>query len=156
MRANRRRDTEPELRIRRLLHAEGMRFRVDLPIRLDGSRPVRPDLVFTRARLAVFVDGCFWHGCSEHKGPSKTNAHYWTPKIASNAARDRRHTRALADAGWTVLRFWEHEPADEVARHIQSVYRRLLDQRAKSLSESSRGPVGSYRAPPGRSPGPSA
>lgn len=127
MRANRRRDTQPELRIRRLLHAQGMRFRVDLPIRIDGARPIRPDLVFTRAHLAVFIDGCFWHGCAEHKGPSKTNSHYWTPKISGNAARDRRHTRALADAGWTVLRFWEHEPADEVARQVQSVYARLLD-----------------------------
>lgn len=128
MRANRRRDTGPELRIRRLLHARGLRFRVDLPVRIDERRPVRPDVVFTRARLAVFIDGCFWHGCPEHgQRPDVRNGHYWTPKIAGNAERDQRHTRALANAGWTVLRFWEHESPDEVASKIQWAYEQLAD-----------------------------
>ncbi len=127
MRANRRRDTRPEWRIRQLLHEHGLRYRVDLPIRVPGARLVRPDVVFTRAWLAVFVDGCFWHGCPDHKGRPKTNAHYWEPKLAGNADRDQRQTRALAEAGWTVLRFWEHESPAEVAREILRVYRRLLD-----------------------------
>jgi len=123
MRANRRRDSAPELRIRKLLHAQGLRFRVDLSVRLDGSRPVRPDVVFTRARLAVFVDGCFWHGCPEHgQRPGVRNGHYWTPKLAGNAERDQRQTRALVDAGWTVLRFWEHEPPEIVVDEIRRVY----------------------------------
>jgi DNA mismatch endonuclease (patch repair protein) len=126
MRANRRRDTEPERRVRRRLHAGGLRFRVDLPIPVGDGRPVRPDIVFTRARLAVFVDGCFWHGCPEHgRRPEVKNRHYWGPKIARNVERDHEHKRALADAGWTVLRFWEHESPEAVALEIQRAYERL-------------------------------
>jgi DNA mismatch endonuclease (patch repair protein) len=100
-----------------LLHAHGLRFRIDLPIRIPGHRAVRPDIVFTRSRVAVFIDGCFWHGCPEHgKRPTVQNAHYWRPKIAGNAERDIRHTAALESVGWVVLRFWEHEdPADVVS-----------------------------------------
>jgi DNA mismatch endonuclease, patch repair protein len=123
MRANRRRDTEPERRIRQQLHSCGLRYRVDLPIRLPGTRLIRPDVVFTRARLAVFIDGCFWHGCPEHKGRPKANSHYWGPKINGNIERDRRQTVALIAAGWTVLRFWEHEPATDVAQQIEHAYR---------------------------------
>lgn len=122
MRANRRRDTAPERGIRRLLHARGLRYRVDLPIRVGHARPVRPDLVFTRARLAVFVDGCFWHGCPDHKGRPKKNAHYWGPKIAGNIDRDERQTEALAEAGWAVLRFWEHDPPEAAAAAIARAY----------------------------------
>lgn len=122
MRANRRRDTGPERRIRKLLHARGLRYRVDFPIRIGGARPVRPDVVFTRARLAVFIDGCFWHGCPDHKGSPKTNGHYWGPKLTGNADRDRRQTRALSEASWTVLRFWEHESSEAVAEEIARVY----------------------------------
>lgn len=122
MRANRRRDTAPEWRIRRLLHARGLRYRVDLPIRLAGVRLIRPDIAFTRVRLAVFIDGCFWHGCPDHKGRPKTNVHYWGPKITGNAERDQRQTDALVDAGWTVLRFWEHESPEAVVAEIRRVY----------------------------------
>jgi DNA mismatch endonuclease, patch repair protein len=123
MRANRRRDTGPELRIRKLLHSHGLRFRVDLPLRVGDGRPVRPDIVFTRAHLAVFIDGCFWHGCPKHgQRPSVQNGHYWTPKIAGNVARDERHTQALVEAGWTVLRFWEHEAPETVAWEIARGY----------------------------------
>lgn len=126
MRANRRRDTTPEWRIRRLLHAQGFRYRVDPPIRLPGVRLIRPDVAFTRVRLAVFIDGCFWHGCPEHKGRPKTNTHYWGPKIVGNAARDQRQTEALVDAGWTVLRFWEHESPEIVVAEIRRVYETRL------------------------------
>lgn len=124
MAAIRRRDTLVERRVRSLLHAEGLRFRVDLPIRLDGMRPIRPDIVFTRRRLAIFLDGCFWHGCPEHgRRPNVRNGHYWSPKIGGNRERDARHTAALEAAGWTVLRFWEHESADRIAEHVKSAAR---------------------------------
>jgi DNA mismatch endonuclease (patch repair protein) len=123
MAAIRRRDTEPERAVRSLLHARGLRYRVDLPIRLEGHRPIRPDIVFTRQRVAVFIDGCFWHGCPEHgQRPEIRNGAYWSPKIAGNTERDQRHSAALEAAGWTVLRFWEHEPpqavADEVSQRL--------------------------------------
>jgi DNA mismatch endonuclease (patch repair protein) len=104
------------------LHNMGLRFRVDFPIRLHGTRPIRPDIVFTRRRTVVFCDGCFWHGCPEHGvRPTGRNRHYWAPKIAGNRERDKRHTSALHAAGWTVLRFWEHEDAEYVARRVAAV-----------------------------------
>lgn len=115
MRANRRRDTEPERVLRSRLHAAGLRFRVDHPVRVEGyPRPVRPDVVFTRAKIAVFYDGCWWHGCTtlgcpDAPRPSVKNGDYWLPKINGNRDRDRRQTAALEAAGWTVLRFWGHE-----------------------------------------------
>lgn len=134
MRANRRRDTEPERRVRTLLHAGGMRFRVDLPVAAGRARPVRPDIAFTRGCLAVFIDGCFWHGCPEHgRRPQVKNRHYWGPKIARNVERDIEHTQALAASGWTVLRFWEHEAPGTVALRIRETYERLLVLRSETL-----------------------
>lgn len=109
MRANRRADTQPELVLRRALHARGYRFRKDYRLDLDGGR-VRPDVAFTRARVAVFVDGCFWHACPEHGTRPASNAWYWAPKLARNVERDRTADALLAKAGWTVVRIWEHEP----------------------------------------------
>lgn len=124
MAAIQRRDTNPERKLRSLLHASGLRFRVDLPIRVSDQRPIRPDVVFTRRRLVVFMDGCFWHGCPEHgRRPGIRNGHYWTPKIAGNIQRDRRHVDALKGAGWDVLRFWEHETAEAVAVAVISAVR---------------------------------
>jgi DNA mismatch endonuclease (patch repair protein) len=121
MAAIRRRDTKPERAIRSLLHAQGFRFRVDLPIRIDGLRPIRPDIVFTRRRVAVFCDGCFWHGCPEHGlRTGVRNGYYWDPKIAGNVERDWRQTAALEGAGWRVVRFWEHEDAFAVVDRIAS------------------------------------
>lgn len=108
MAAVRRTDTKPELALRSALHRDGLRFRKDFPIRLDGAR-ARPDIVFTRARIAVFVDGCFWHSCPQHGTRPATNTDYWNPKLERNAARDRRNTEALTSAGWTVIRIWEHD-----------------------------------------------
>lgn len=124
MAAIRRRDTGPERAIRSLLHARGLRFRVDHPIRIPGFRLIRPDIVFPKRQIAIFIDGCFWHGCPEHgKRPEIRNGHYWTPKIAGNVERDQRHTAALEAAGWMVLRFWAHEPAVQVTavveRHVR-------------------------------------
>ncbi|MFM2475366.1 very short patch repair endonuclease [Burkholderia cenocepacia] len=121
MQANRRRDTGPELAVRRLLHARGLRFRVDLTVE-SGIRS-RPDIVFTRRRIAVYIDGCFWHGCPQHRTQPKANADYWTPKLQRNVARDMEVTAALRSAGWTVLRFWEHEDPREVADAIERAVR---------------------------------
>ncbi|MCH9732627.1 MAG: very short patch repair endonuclease [Actinomycetia bacterium] len=107
MAAIRRTDTRPELLLRSALHARGLRFRKDYAIRADG-RIIRPDVAFTRYRLAVFLDGCFWHGCPEHGRPPKSNNSYWLPKLAKNAQRDREQAKILTDAGWTVIRVWEH------------------------------------------------
>lgn len=115
MRANHRRDTRPELAVRRILHSQGHRYRVDYPP-LGGRR--RADVVFTRLRLAVFIDGCFWHSCPVHFVAPKRNHEYWEPKLQCNVERDRETNALLADAGWRVLRFWEHESAVRVATEI--------------------------------------
>lgn len=121
MQGNRKRDTRPELLLRREFHARGLRFRVDLPVAVDGLRAVRADIAFTRQRLLVFVDGCFWHGCPMHGTSPRTNAGYWSAKIAANRDRDVRQTEALEREGWTVLRVWEHEPAPEAAHRVCAV-----------------------------------
>lgn len=117
--ANHRRDTRAEIEIRRRLHSSGARYRVDYaPDRKDRRR--RADIVFTRAMIVVYVDGCFWHGCPIHYIEPKTNVGYWRPKIARNIARDAATTRSLESQGWTVLRYWEHEDPDTVAEDILS------------------------------------
>ena len=119
MRRNPRRDTKPEVALRSELHRRGLRFRKDLPIRAPG-RVVRPDVAFTRSRLAVFVDGCFWHACPIHGTQPSANMDYWEPKLARNVARDRAVDAALSEAGWQVLRAWEHEDPAEVAKRVAS------------------------------------
>jgi DNA mismatch endonuclease, patch repair protein len=128
-RANRRRDTKPEVELRAALHRLGLRFRKDLLIRCGGVR-VRPDVVFTRWKLVVFVDGCFWHGCPDHGSVPKTNREYWVPKLRANVERDVRASEALTAAGWSVLRFWEHEDVEEAAGAVRSA----IDQRRASTS----------------------
>jgi DNA mismatch endonuclease (patch repair protein) len=123
MRANRRRNTAPEMAVRRLVHAAGLRYRVDA--RPIGSLNRRADLVFSRAKVAVFIDGCYWHGCPEHGTKARTNTDYWVPKIARNRERDAETDRLLADAGWQVIRVWEHEDAAEVALIVGSAVRGL-------------------------------
>jgi len=122
MQANRRRDTKPEKAIRSLLHARGLRYRCDFRIDVPSGR-VRPDIVFTRRRIAVFVDGCFWHSCPAHGAPPRTNARYWVPKLARNVQRDLRNTEALTSAGWTVIRIWEHEDAFVASSQIEAIVR---------------------------------
>lgn len=117
MRANRRRDTSPELEIRRRIHAAGLRYRVDAAV-LPGDRRRRVDIVFTRRRIAVFIDGCFWHGCPEHFVYPKANADYWGLKIARNRERDAETNLRLRNEGWMVLRYWEHEDPGEVSAAI--------------------------------------
>src|SRR5688572_22759595 len=107
MRANTKADTTPELRLRRELHRRGLRFRKHFRIRAAGV-VVRPDVVFTRQRMAVFVDGCFWHSCPTHGTQPATNATYWQAKFQHNRIRDERVNEALRSDGWEVLRIWEH------------------------------------------------
>jgi DNA mismatch endonuclease (patch repair protein) len=113
MRANRRTDTKPELALRHALHRLGYRYRKDYRLDLDGGRRVRPDIAFTARKVAVFVDGCFWHACPEHGSKPRANEWYWGPKLIKNVERDRVNDAALILAGWTVVRLWEHVPLDE-------------------------------------------
>jgi DNA mismatch endonuclease (patch repair protein) len=116
MRRQRRRDTSLELGLRRRLHALGYRFRVDY--RMERTLRCRGDIVFTRRKVVVFVDGCFWHGCPEHATAPKNNAGWWHEKLAANVERDRRNSTALQALGWTVVRIWEHESIDEAVERI--------------------------------------
>lgn len=111
--AQRIRDTAPELAVRRAMHALGLRYR--LGRRVLGCRP---DAVFPTERVAVFVDGCFWHGCPDHSRPVKANGAWWAAKIRRTAERDTRQTATLAAAGWSVVRAWEHDDPGEVARAV--------------------------------------
>lgn len=120
MLGNKRKDTEPEKRVRNLLHGMGLRYRVDYSP-LGGRR--RADIVFTRSRIAVFIDGCFWHGCPEHYIAPKSNAGYWSSKIARNTERDAETAAELEEAGWKVFRAWEHEVPDTVANSIAVLVR---------------------------------
>lgn len=117
MRGNRAVDTRPEIRLRSALHRRGLRFRKNLMVEAVGTR-VRPDVVFTRRRFAVFVDGCFWHSCSLHGSTPTANRAYWEAKLSRNRARDARVDDALAVAGWRVLRVWEHVPPGEAAATV--------------------------------------
>ncbi|NMD56337.1 very short patch repair endonuclease [Tsukamurella columbiensis] len=119
MQANRSQDTKPELRVRRALHALGLRYRVGIAPEPTLRR--RADIVFTRARVAVFIDGCFWHGCPEHgRSTFNHNADYWPEKIAGNIARDMDTSERLERAGWRVLRFWEHEDVSAVVDSVRA------------------------------------
>ena len=113
-----RRDTKPELQVRRLLHARGLRYRVMYPV--PGIRRRSIDIAFTRAKVAVFLDGCFWHSCPLHGTQPRANAEWWLAKLQRNRARDAETSQALEDAGWLVLRFWEHEAPDVVVEAICS------------------------------------
>lgn len=115
------RDTKAELQVRRELHSRGLRYRVDRrPIR---SSKARADVVFGPARVAVFVDGCFWHGCPEHFTKPKNNAEWWQDKIETNRARDRQTAESLDAAGWLALRYWEHEDPADVAAAVEAAVR---------------------------------
>lgn len=124
MSAQRRKGTAPELAIRSALHSRGLRYRVDHP--LPGMPRRRADLLFPGPRVAVMVDGCYWHGCPAHGNIPHTNTDYWAPKIAHNRARDADTDRRLGELGWQVVRVWEHENTDEAADRIE---RTVLERR---------------------------
>jgi DNA mismatch endonuclease, patch repair protein len=124
MRANKSRDTRPELALRSAIHRLGMRYRVG--IRPIGEVRRTADIVFPRVRVAVFVDGCFWHGCTEHYRPSVRNSEFWTSKIEGTRKRDADTDERLVAAGWKVVRVWEHEdPSDAAFRVAAVVHDRL-------------------------------
>lgn len=113
-----RRDTKPERAVRRAVWRLGLRYRVDVaPV--AGRR--RADLVFSRAKVAVYVDGCFWHRCPLHATTPKANRDWWAAKLEANVARDRDSDVRLDGAGWAVVRVWEHEQPEAAATRIAEV-----------------------------------
>lgn len=117
-----RRDTKPELALRKELWRRGLRYHVDVaPIR--GLRR-RADLVFSRAKVAVYVDGCFWHSCPTHATVPKANREWWVAKLATNVQRDRDTDARLSDAGWAAVRVWEHDPVSSAADRVETEVRR--------------------------------
>lgn len=119
MRSNRGRDTKPELALRSAVHSLGLRYRVSVRPLKELRRTA--DLVFTRAKVAVFLDGCFWHGCPQHHTVAATNAKFWAEKVEGNRARDRDTDRRLNMAGWVSVRIWEHDDPVEAARRVRDV-----------------------------------
>lgn len=124
MLGNRRTGTAPEARVRSAVHRAGLRFRKDYSIRLEAGH-TRADLAFPRLQLAVFIDGCFWHGCPRHGTAPRHNAWYWTSKLRGNRMRDQRATEGLRRRGWVVRRYWEHMPSAEIAERVVALVRRL-------------------------------
>ena len=122
MSRNRGTDTKPEILLRRELWKRGLRYR--LAVKLIG----KPDIVFKSARIAVFVDGCFWHGCPEHSVQPKTNSEFWRNKIERNRARDYKVTEALKNEGWHVLRIWEHEIKQSLGLCADKIERIVREQ----------------------------
>jgi DNA mismatch endonuclease (patch repair protein) len=117
----RRRDTEPEMLVRREAHRRGLRYRVDAP--LPGMPRRRADMVFPRHKLAVFVDGCFWHSCPTHASVPRANRDWWVDKLKKNKQRDRETDANLMEIGWRALRFWEHENPGSVVDAIECAVR---------------------------------
>lgn len=122
MQGNRSRDTRPELAVRRIVHAQGLRYFVNRRP-LPGLQRTA-DLVFPRLKIAVFIDGCFWHGCPLHYASPKVNAVYWSAKVERNKRRDVDTTLRLANGGWRVLRYWTHEDPEAVAKDIRKAVKR--------------------------------
>jgi len=117
-----RQDTRPELQLRRLLHAHGFRYRVGLRVPDIPRRTI--DIAFTSVKVAVFVDGCFWHGCPEHGSHRGANAQAWNDKILKNRERDALTTNHLTQLGWTVIRVWEHDDTAAAVDRIEQSVRR--------------------------------
>ncbi len=130
MQQQRRRDTRPEMALRRALHAAGLRYRVERPV-IPGMRR-RADVVFGPAKVAVFVDGCFWHVCPQHATSPNTNAEWWREKLDRNRQRDRDTDQLLLEGGWLPVRVWEHEEMDEAALWIAGIVRERRPRHQRS------------------------
>lgn len=118
MRRQAQRDTAPELALRSVLHKKGLRYRLQVPVPGLPRRSI--DICFPRAKVAVFVDGCFWHGCPEHARRPKSNSAWWESKIQKNRRRDQETSAALKRDGWQVLRFWSHEDPWTAAHAVEA------------------------------------
>jgi DNA mismatch endonuclease (patch repair protein) len=118
MRRQPRRDTPQELAVRQILHRAGLRYRIHLPVPGMPRRSI--DIAFTKHKVAVFLDGCFWHSCPNHATSPKANAAWWRAKLDRNVMRDRETTEHLSASGWVVLRFWEHEEPTAVAERVRN------------------------------------
>lgn len=152
MQSTPRRDTPAELQIRRIVHRMGLRYTIDAKPLSDSPR--RADMVFRRARLAIFVDGCFWHGCPVHGTWPKANATFWRKKILANRGRDEDTNARLNEAGWQVLRIWEHEDPEKASMGIaKAVLTRLLvasrpkHRRSGARQGGARNSVSTLRSP---------
>jgi len=132
MQSTKRRDTLPELVLRQKLHALGLRYRVDAKPLPESRR--KADIVFRRAKVAVFVDGCFWHGCPEHASWPRANANFWSNKIEANRARDADTNCGLEEQGWLVIRIWEHQDLEEASKDIHFRVRNRLADGVSSCS----------------------
>lgn len=132
MQGNRSRDTGPEMAVRRLLHAAGFRYRVS--VRPEPGLRRTADIVFTKLKVAVFVDGCYWHGCPQHCRLTASNYDYWAEKIDTNKQRDAQTNAQLRSAGWKVLRYWEHIPVADVVTEIVDTLKQCEEERAAAGS----------------------
>ncbi|MDA2810977.1 very short patch repair endonuclease [Nocardiopsis sp. RSe5-2] len=126
MRSNKGRDTKPELALRRAVHALGLRYRVSYAAIPSYRRTV--DLAFTKVKVAVFLDGCFWHGCPEHHTVSATNTSFWAEKVRRNRERDAETNSLLEERGWRVLRIWEHEDPQDAAVRVAALVKKRREE----------------------------
>ena len=127
-RNNAKKDTSIEMLVRSALHRRGLRFRKHVK-----ELPGKPDIVFTKARIAVFIDGDYWHGYGFHKWRGRLSSEYWRTKIAKNRARDVRNHLALRSAGWRVIRVWEHS----IRRDLDQVVQRIITSYASRIDKAS-------------------
>ena len=127
MRRQQSKNTHPEVAVRKVLHQRGLRFRTD--VKLEPDLRTRADIAWRGLKLAVFIDGCFWHGCPEHATRPVANRQWWAQKLDANIARDRRTDAELAKRGWTVRRYWEHQSPEEIAEDIVRVKTRTVAHR---------------------------
>jgi DNA mismatch endonuclease (patch repair protein) len=135
MSRQRSRDTAPEVLVRSLLHRKGLRFRVHAAPLADRRRTV--DILFSGPRIAVLIDGCFWHRCPDHGSSPASNSEWWRRKLDRNVERDRDTDQRLVEAGWTVMRFWEHEDPNVVAASIEAA---VLDHMRLGRRAAARSP----------------
>lgn len=116
-------NTSPEINLRKELWANGFRYRI------RNKLPGKPDIIFSKHRIAIFVDGCFWHGCSEHYQIPETNTEFWNNKIEKNVERDRKNNSNLRNMGWIVIRFWEHELKNNMSDCINNIRTILMNEK---------------------------
>lgn len=125
--------TGPEIKVRQALFKNGFRYRVKYPVPGVPRRTI--DIAFPDRRVAIFVDGCFWHGCSEHRNIPRNNYEWWKAKIEGNRRRDRDTDERLRSAGWTVLRYWEHDPVEKTVEDVRGLIARHQDHEGNAIAD---------------------